>query len=77
PYAPQFFHRVSIRTTDGRQKGPRFPREATYVYQLRAFSGAVLRGEPIKTGSADAIANMRVIDAAYEAAGLERRQPTA
>jgi predicted dehydrogenase len=77
PYAPQFFHRVSVRTRAGKRKEPRFPRESTYLYQLRAFAGAVLRGEPIKTGTADAIANMQVIDATYEAAGLGRRQPTA
>lgn len=77
PYAPQYFHRLSVRTSKGKQKEPRFPREATYLYQLRAFAGAVLRGEPIKTGTDDAIANMRVIDAAYRAAGLEPRQPSA
>jgi predicted dehydrogenase len=77
PYAPHIFHRVSIRTRDGKQKAPLFPREATYLHQLRAFAGAVLRGEPIKTGTSDAIANMRVIDAAYRAAAMEPRQPTA
>jgi predicted dehydrogenase len=77
PYAPQYFHRLSVRTTDGRQKEARLPREASYLYQLRAFAGAVLRGEPIKTGTDDAVANMRVIDAAYRAAGLEPRQPSA
>jgi predicted dehydrogenase len=76
PYAPQFFHRLTVRTNAGRQKQPRFPRQATYLYQLRAFAGAVLRGEPVKTGTDDAIANMRVIDAAYRAAGMEPRQPS-
>jgi predicted dehydrogenase len=76
PYAPHFFHRVSVRTRGGKKKESRLPRDSTYLHQLRAFAGAVLRGEPIKTGTSDAIANMRVIDAAYEAAGLERRQPT-
>ncbi|MEY2432105.1 MAG: hypothetical protein QOC92_1830, partial [Acidimicrobiaceae bacterium] len=68
PYAPQHFYRLSVRTESGKQKEPRFPRETTYFYQLRAFAGAVLRGEPIKTGTDDAIANMRVIDASYIAA---------
>jgi predicted dehydrogenase len=44
--------------------------------QLRAFAGAVLRNEPFPTGVEDAIANMRVIDACYAAAGLPRREPT-
>src|SRR4029079_15237446 len=34
------------------------------------------RGEPILTGPADSIANMRVIHAVYRAAGLEPRRPT-
>jgi predicted dehydrogenase len=77
PYAPQYFHRVSVRTHDGKRREARFPRVASYHYQLKAFAGAVLRGEPIKTGTSDAIANMRVIDAAYTAAGMEPRQPSA
>ena len=77
PYAPQYFHRVSLRTSAGRLRAPKFPRIPTYRYQLEAFAGAVLRGEPIKTGTSDAIANMKVIDAAYRAAGMEPRQPSA
>jgi predicted dehydrogenase len=77
PYAPHYFHRLSVRTTSGKQKQPHFPRVASYEYQLRAFAGAVLRGESIITNTDDAIANMRVIDACYRAAGLEPRQPTA
>jgi predicted dehydrogenase len=76
PYAPHYFHRLSVRTSSGKQKQARFPRIATYEYQLRAFASAVLRGGPIKTGTDDAIANMRVIDAAYRAAGMEPRQPS-
>lgn len=53
---------------------PRLP--TTYERQLDAFAGAVLRGEPFPTGLDDAIANMRVIDACYAAAGLARREPT-
>ena len=37
--------------------------------QLRAFIGAILRGEPVLTGPGDAVANMAVIDACYVAAG--------
>jgi hypothetical protein len=42
--------------------------------QLRAFIGAILRGEPALTGPGDAVANMAVIDACYAAAGLPRRE---
>jgi predicted dehydrogenase len=76
PYAPHYFARVTVRRDGRRRTEPRPSREPTYLFQLRAFAGAVLRGEPILTGPADAIANMRVIDAAYRAAGLEPRQPT-
>ena len=76
PYAPHYFHRFTVRTHDGKRTEPRLPRVPTYVYQLRAFAAAVLRGEPVLTGTADAIANMRVIDAAYIAAGMTPRQPS-
>jgi predicted dehydrogenase len=48
----------------------------TYAAQLRAFADAVLRGAPVLTGPDDAVANMRLIDACYAAAGLPLRQPT-
>jgi len=76
PYAPQHFFRLSVRTQGGRQKYARLPKVTTYECQLRAFADAVLRGEPFPTTTADAIANMRVIDAAYRAAGMEPRQPS-
>jgi predicted dehydrogenase len=74
PYAPQVFHRMVVHTPDSRRH-ERFSRTPSYQYQLRAFVGAVLRGEPMLTGPDDAIANMRVIDACYRAAGMEVRQP--
>ena len=76
PYAPHYFARVTVRSNGRKRTMPRPSREPTYLFQLRAFTGAVLRGEPILTGPADSIANMRVIDAAYRAAGLEPRQPS-
>jgi len=36
----------------------------------------VQHGAPTLTPPADSIANMRVIDAVYRAAGMEPRQPT-
>jgi hypothetical protein len=36
----------------------------------------VQEGAPYPTTPTDSIANMRVIDAVYEAAGLHPRQPT-
>jgi predicted dehydrogenase len=72
PVTPQFFHRLSIRSSDGK-RAERFPRRASYAYQLDAFAAAVLRGEPVKTTPQDAIQNMTVIDAIYRTAGLPLR----
>jgi predicted dehydrogenase len=74
PMAPQLFHRLSVRSAAGKRV-ERFPRRASYAYQLDAFAGAVLRGEPVKTGPQDAVENMTVIDAIYRAAGLPLRYP--
>jgi predicted dehydrogenase len=79
--APQYFHRLTVRRRDPdtgaeRRRRERIKGEATYTYQLRAFLAAVREGAPYPTTPADAVANMRVIDAAYRAAGLEPRQPT-
>ena len=75
PVTPQFFHRLSIRSSDGKRV-ERFPRRPSYAYQLDAFAGAVLRGEPVKTTPADAVENMTVIDAIYHTAGLPLRMPS-
>jgi predicted dehydrogenase len=72
PLAPQTWHRLKVVTEKGRRV-EHLVRRPTYVYQLEAFCAAVLRGEPILTPPADSVANMRVIDAAYRAAGLQPR----
>ncbi len=75
PAAPHLLPRLSIRSADGKRV-ERFPRRTTYAYQLDAFAGAVLRGEPVKTTPQGAIENMTVIDGIYRAAGLPLRQPS-
>jgi predicted dehydrogenase len=70
--APQAFSLLRIRTAEGR-RWERVRGDATYTYQLRAFAAAVLRGEPVITSAQDAVANMRVIDSVYRAAGLPPR----
>src|SRR5258708_6952320 len=72
---PQRWNRVTIRT-GGVRSHERVRGEATYTYQLGAFRSAVADGAPVLTPPADAIANMRVIDAVYRAAGLQPRQPS-
>lgn len=72
PYAPQFAGRLSVRA-GGRRRSESTTRDPSYLFQLRAFAAAVLRGEPFPTDVDDAVANMAVIDACYRAAGLEPR----
>ena len=69
--APQFFHRLRVRTRDG-ARSERVAGSPSYDYQLRAFVAAVRNGTAVPTGPADAIANMRVIEAIYAAAGKPR-----
>ncbi|MEV6645938.1 Gfo/Idh/MocA family oxidoreductase [Amycolatopsis sp. NPDC051371] len=74
PLMPQAYHRFSVRTS-GSRRTEKFPRRASYAYQLDAFAAAVLRGEPVKTSAADAVETMTVIDEIYRAAGLPLREP--
>ncbi|WP_103335607.1 Gfo/Idh/MocA family protein [Amycolatopsis sp. CA-126428] len=75
PVAPQAYHRVSVRVGDARRT-EKFPRRASYAYQLEAFAAAVLEGAPVKTSAADAVETMTVIDEIYRAAGLPPREPS-
>jgi predicted dehydrogenase len=72
PTNPQVWHRMRVKV-DGKSRTERFPRRPTYEYQLDAFCAAVLRGEPTLTPPADSVANMRVLDAVYLAAGMKPR----
>ena len=76
PYAPQHRHSLAIRSAKERRVERVARQPSSYLAQLQAFSAAVLRGAPYPTGVDDAVANMRVIDACYAAAGLPRREPT-
>ena len=53
PVLPQVFHRLSVRSADGKRV-EHFSRRTSYAYQLDAFAAAVLRGEPVKTTPEDA-----------------------
>ena len=72
PTSPQLSHRMKV-TVDGKGRGERFPRRPTYEYQLDAFAAAVLDGADTLTPPSDSIANMRVIDSIYRAAGMKVR----
>ncbi len=71
--APQFPYRFTV-TAAGRKRTETFSRTPTYTYQLKAFAAAVA-GDPTAnlTPPADSIVTMRLIDAAYLAAGLPLR----
>jgi predicted dehydrogenase len=70
--APQFYHRLTVRTADG-TRHERVPGDPTYTYQLRAFADAVLRGGPNLTPADDSVRTMQLIDDVYRAAGLTPR----
>ncbi|HTV10699.1 MAG TPA: Gfo/Idh/MocA family oxidoreductase [Acidimicrobiales bacterium] len=70
PMAPQLGHRILATLADGTKVDEVLDTPTSYVHQLRAFYGIVTAGETAPTGGEDSIANMRVIDAIYEASGL-------
>jgi predicted dehydrogenase len=72
PLAPHIGNRVEVEA-GGSTSSESVEGDATYVYQLRAFLGALEHGYAVPTDASDAIANMRVIDAVYRAASLPLR----
>jgi len=74
PYHPQLGSVVRIERSGVRTR-EHVSRRATYDYQLEAFRDAVHGEVPVLTGAPEAVAQMRVIDALYSAAGLEPRRP--
>jgi predicted dehydrogenase len=76
PIAPQVGSRLTV-DVGGRKRRVRVAADgATYDYQLRAFVAAVRDGIPTLTPPTESVANMKVIDTAYRAAGLEPRRPS-
>jgi predicted dehydrogenase len=68
PYHPHLRGRISIRARHGsRTETPE--RRSTYAYQLEAFRDARTTG----VGPAEAVAQMRTLDAIYRAAGMSPR----
>jgi len=72
PTQPQLYHRLAVKGANG-SRVRHLTRRPTYTFQLEAFQAAVVRGEPTLTPPTDSIANMRVIDAVYSAAGMRLR----
>jgi predicted dehydrogenase len=76
PLLPHLFHLLSVKQ-DGRRRFERCTGASTYTYQLQAFVDAITNQTAPLSNGWDGVANMRVIDAAYAAAGLPLRQPFA
>ncbi len=76
PVLPHLLHWVRVRTATG-TRVERSPGQSTYAGQLHAFVQSIRSGgeENRDRHGWDGVANMRVIDAAYRAAGLALRQP--
>lgn len=72
PYLPQMGHRLTVRNDRGVHR-ERVRGEATYTHQLRAFAEVCRTRTAPPTDAAHGVANMRVIDAVYRAAGLAVR----
>jgi predicted dehydrogenase len=76
PVMPQLWHKLVV-VANGKKRVERVSKRPTYEFQLQAFCDAVLRGAPTLTPPSDAVANMRIIDAIYRAAGMQPRAPSA
>jgi len=76
PLVPHFGHRLRL-SVDGSETSEQVGGRTTYDHQLEAFVAAVLDGAEQPTGGRDGIANMRVIDAVYRAAGMQPRGASA
>ena len=69
---PQDDDRLTL-TTDSGTTVEHHGTRATYTYQLEAFADHVLHGNSVPLDTADAVANMSLIDDAYRAAGMAPR----
>jgi predicted dehydrogenase len=69
---PHLDDRLIIRTPAGEHVEHHGTR-SSYTYQLEAFARAVREGAGLPIDIEDAVANMQLLDACYEAAGLQPR----
>ena len=69
---PQHGNKIEL-TIGSESSNEEFTRRPTYSFQLEAFVDAVRNGTRLPTDSADAVKQMRIIDAVYLAAGMSTR----
>ncbi|MYR08870.1 Gfo/Idh/MocA family oxidoreductase [Gordonia sp. SID5947] len=62
-----------VSSVDGTVAVEHLGTRSTYTYQLEAFAAAVEHGTALPIGLDDAVTNMRFLDDAYRAVGLEPR----
>jgi len=72
PFQPHWFNWLTIHNNKGTYR-KMVRGENSYILQLRAFVDAIRGNVKLNTDPADAIGNMRVIDAIYEKTGLKQR----
>jgi len=73
---PHLDDRLSV-STNSQSRVETLGKRSSYTYQLEAFASAVRQGTPLPIDSDDAVSNMRLIDACYQAAGLPPRPASA
>jgi predicted dehydrogenase len=74
PFQPHVFNLLTVKGKTGNLRPVRrVSGENSYALQLRAFIQAIRGETKLNTNPNDAIGNMRVIDAIYEKAGLNKR----
>ena len=72
PLAPQLGHELHL-VNDAGELRESVDRTPSYLYQLEAFLAAIRGTGPNLTDGEDAVCNLAVIDALYDAARLPRR----
>jgi predicted dehydrogenase len=73
PIHPYLGHKIVLQQRGQPDRTETIPGDSTYDYQLAHMIDVLAgRAEPL-TGGADAVSNMRVIDAIYRSAGLQPR----
>lgn len=75
PFLPHFGGIVRVKMP-GKRRIVRFGRPSSYQFQLGAFAAAVVNETAYPTTTADAVANMRVIDSIFAALTMDPGQPT-
>lgn len=73
PLAPHLINALVWKDRQGKRKESLKGTKSTSYYQLQAFIAAIRGEAAMITGPENAIANLRVIDAVYKAAGLPIR----